>query len=107
MNFRWRAERRESDLKKEVSAKREMLANLASRKQWTLDEEGDDDEEQPDVKVEKEDDAKEEEEDPAEVKMEVEEEDEEDPLDAFMRGVQDEVRKIGGKFLQALRECRF
>ena len=84
-----------------------MLANLASRKQWTLDEEGDDDEEQIEVKLEKDDDAKEEEEEevePAEVKMEVEEEDEEDPLDAFMKGVQDEVRKIGGKCLPKLKK---
>ena len=40
---RWRAERKESDLKKEVSNKKDMLASIvAGRKAWTLD--GDDDE---------------------------------------------------------------
>ncbi|CAG7822357.1 unnamed protein product [Allacma fusca] len=98
---KWRAERREADLKKEVSAKREMLANLAARKQWTLDEEGDDDEE-PMVEIKTENEVKEDGEpvpvepevEPMEVKQEEEEVDEEDPLDAFMKGVQDEVRKI-------------
>jgi len=77
-----------------------MLASIAARKQWTLDEEGDDDEEQTlvDVKPDIKDlEAVNEQEPPvipsAPIKME-EDEDEEDPLDAFMRGVQDEVRKV-------------
>lgn len=87
-------------MKKEILVKKEFLTN--SRKKWTLDEDGDDDEEpsapaEPDIEetlnnpppgvgdeVEKE---------PPPKKMEVDE-DEEDPLDAFMKSVQAEVRKV-------------
>lgn len=108
-NFRWRAERREAELKMEVLTKKEMLT--AARKAWTLDEEGDDEEEavvapDPDVpevkeeipedappKIKAQAEAEEEAKNVVVVKME-EDEDDEDPLDAFMRGVQDEVRKM-------------
>lgn len=106
---RWRAERREAELKKEVSAKREMLASMINitsgrkGKAWTLDEE--DEDEEPavasentvsspgqDVSAPKE--LKEETHPIVKPKaMEVDEE-EEDPLDAFMKTVQDEVRNV-------------
>jgi hypothetical protein len=104
-------------LKKEILIKKEMLTN--SRKKWTLDEDGDDDEEPsvPDPADQEEngledglggppgappgrpgppglgedDEGKE---GPLPVKMEVEADDDEDPLDAFMKTVQAEVRKV-------------
>jgi len=116
---RWRAERREADLKKEILVKKEMLTN--SRKKWTLDEDGDDDEEPsvPDPADQEEGKEGEAAEDGVDgekevkppVKMEVEE-DEEDPLDAFMKTVQAEVRKVnvnnGGKneTSNVYRECK-
>lgn len=83
-------------MKMEVLTKKEMLT--AARKQWTLDEEGDDEEEAvpADAKATA----------PGELPAETEtaaapnsvvtpmEEDDEDPLDAFMKGVQEEVRKM-------------
>lgn len=100
---RWRAERREAELKMEVLTKKEMLT--AARKQWTLDEEGDDEEEpvvapDADVKTEESDDgianseAAEIPSSTVDVPIKMEEEDDEDPLDAFMKGVQEEVRKM-------------
>jgi len=76
-----------------------MLSVLVTgRKTWTLDEDGDDDEEGAGNSIEIKHDingkmfaerAKKKETSP-----EAEEVDEEDPLDAFMRGVQAEVRKV-------------
>jgi len=101
-------------LKKEILVKKDMLMN--SRKKWTLDEDGDDDEEAPVPDTEP---------DyhgpdgpqgprpgspvaPVVVKMEIE--DDEDPLDAFMKTVQAEVRKVnhgGGKLNDLIISARY
>ncbi len=82
-------------MKKEVSAKREMLSGLISgRKAWTLDEDGDDEEEGgPSIEIKHDASGKMFAERPKK-KESSPEPDEEDPLDAFMRGVQAEVRKV-------------
>jgi len=102
--YRWRAERQKSDLKQEVQAKKEMLSHMAgSRKTWTLDEDGDDDEE-PGVAPTTEN-GETVAEEVAEEK--IEEEEEEDALDAFMRGVQDEIRKVSPAGLDILIGCTY
>ncbi len=101
--------------------KKEFLVN--SRKKWTLDEDGDDDEE-PSAPIEAENNLEDEssvinappvrkvevdgvdniaingqqavdsDKNKLPKKMEIDDEDEEDPLDAFMKSVQAEVRKV-------------
>ncbi|KDR12484.1 probable ATP-dependent RNA helicase DDX46 [Zootermopsis nevadensis] len=77
---RWRAERKKKELevtKKEI--KGSLLANLQlPMKKWTLEDDSDEEEDKQDNK---------------ENKDEIIEE-EVDPLDAFMQGVQEEVRKV-------------
>ncbi|PSN49541.1 putative ATP-dependent RNA helicase DDX46 [Blattella germanica] len=77
---RWRAERKKKELevtKKEI--KGSLLANLQlPMKKWTLEDDSDEEEDKQDNKENKDDVV----------------EEEVDPLDAFMQGVQEEVRKV-------------
>ncbi|CAO1426982.1 unnamed protein product [Diamesa serratosioi] len=82
---RWRAERKKKDSDKKAS----ILANttLPSSKKWSLEDDSEDDEDCKEIKII-------EIEDIEEKVPEVNEEDEDDTLDAFMREVDNEVRKI-------------
>ncbi|XP_049803386.1 probable ATP-dependent RNA helicase DDX46 [Schistocerca nitens] len=90
---RWRAERKKKELeitKKEI--KGNLLANLpVPAKKWTLEDDSDEEEEKQDKQENKENKENKEE---GEAEAEAEVEDEVDPLDAFMKGVQEEVRKV-------------
>ncbi|XP_071951995.1 probable ATP-dependent RNA helicase DDX46 [Antedon mediterranea] len=94
---KWRFEQ-----KKSIDVKKEILNIIpSSKKKWSLEDDADDEEEDEQVTEENQNEKegeksikiKEEKEDEKEVKKE-EKDDDIDPLDAFMQGVQDEVRKI-------------
>lgn len=96
---RWRAEKKKMEIETTKKDGKSMLANLQlpAAKKWSLED--DSDEEAPIIANKDTKEVEEEpvvEEEPEEKKEEVkmEEEDEIDPLDAYMAGVQEEVRKV-------------
>ena len=86
----WRKQRQ-----KEEEAERERMEE-ERKKAWTLEDDEDDDEEQEGEKMEEEGDEKEEKEVEVVEVEEVEEVEEVDPLDAFMKGINHEAKKILG-----------
>lgn len=81
----WRVQRR----KEEEEAKVKMEEESIKRKEWTLEDEDDDDDEEDNMQTEEG-----EQEQASEKKEEEEEKEDIDPLDAFMMGVQEEVKQI-------------
>ncbi|KAK7869476.1 hypothetical protein R5R35_008192 [Gryllus longicercus] len=76
---RWRAERKKKELEMTKKDLKGTLANLQlPMKKWTLEDDSDEEEEKQENKENKEE----------------QEEEEVDPLDAFMQGVQEEVRRV-------------
>ncbi|KAJ8972034.1 hypothetical protein NQ314_000417, partial [Rhamnusium bicolor] len=101
---RWRAERKkkEQEATKKEAQKGTLVQNLTipqgAVKKWSLEDDSEDedkvDKAEKEENGEKNVEEKKDEEKPPEGKKEKMEEDEVDPLDEFMKGVQDEVRKI-------------
>lgn len=84
----WRAQR----AKEEEEERAKMAEERAQHKEWTLED--DDEDEGAEMEAESGDEEEEKEESKEEEEEEEEMDDDVDPLDAFMVGVQDEVRKI-------------
>lgn len=106
---RWRAERKRKELENSKKDKSSILANitLPSAKKWSLEDDSEDDEDVKEVRIidnspelPKEEETEKPDEKPEVIEI-LEDEDEVDPLDAFMKEVNEEVRKVN-KFSKPL-----